>query len=164
MRPGQVAFLVSPAGEVLFNHARGEDLAPPARGSAFDHPLIARARQASGAQTAGEIGIAYRSGAQRDGLTATAASDDWQYVFVVAEQDTAFGRKPEWHTGTLDCACGAQYAPRDAGTCNRCSQPLCPDCTTCPCADTRTAVCTRCFLALSVAEQAAGLTEHEDCA
>jgi len=164
MTHGQVAFLVAPNGEVLFNHARGDDLAPPSRGTVYDHPIVERARLAAGAQVSGEIGFVYSTGTTRDGLTATAASDDWQYVFVVAEQDTAYGRRSEWHKPTLDCACGAEYAARDAGTCHRCQQPLCPECTTCPCADAKTTTCTRCFLALSVAEQAAGRTEHDECA
>ena len=163
MRPDQVAFLIAPDGEVLFNHTRGDDLAPPARGTAYDHPLIDRARLDVGAQVSGEIAFVYRTGTTRDGLTATAASDDWQYVFVVAEQETAFGRQAEWHKPTLDCACGAEYSVRDAGTCPRCGHPLCPECTACPCADTRTTTCGRCYLTLSVAEQAAGRTTHDEC-
>jgi len=163
MTPGQVAFLVSPDGEVLFGQARGDDLTPPPRGRPYDDPLIKRARHSPAGQVGGHIGFTYATGTRRDGLTATAAADDQQYVFVVAEQDSAYGRRAEWRLPTRDCACGAEYEVRDAGTCNHCGQPLCPECTTCPCADARTTTCTRCFLALSVAERAAGRTEHDDC-
>ena len=163
MRPQQVSFLVAPDNEITFNHTRGDDLAPPPRGTVFAHPLIERARRAGGTEVSGSLGFVYRTGTTRDGLTATAASDRTGYTFVVAEQDTSYGQRAEWSTATLDCSCGAEYAARNTGTCHRCNQPLCPECTTCPCADARTAPCTRCYLALSVADRAAGRTEHADC-
>ena len=162
---GAVAFLLDPSGEVMFNQACGDDLAPPPRGSGFDQDLVRRARTADRREVTGELDFTYRSGATRRGVTATAAADDWGYVFVVAAQDQQFGRTAEWGTQTLDSTCGAEYtAGTAADICCRCQQPLCPECTTCPCRDDKTKVCARCYLALSVADIVKGRTEQEDCA
>lgn len=162
---GSALILLDRAGEVVFNHARGDDLAPPPRGTVLNQPLIQRAREAGAAESSGSIDFTYATGKTRADLTATAATDNWGYTYIVAQQDHAYGQQAQWSTNTLDCSCGAEYVRADAtGNCPHCQQPLCPECTTCTCRDSQVTLCSRCSMTLSVVERNRGLTEHEDCA
>lgn len=61
-------------------------------------------------------------------------------------------------------ACGEQFtSDTSPGQCSTCGDWRCPECRGCECTNAQTVVCTRCWVALSVAEAGKGLTAHDDC-
>lgn len=165
--PGhRLVMLTDLQGTTWFSESTGEPFSP---GPNVPQPGVADAiRQADDADGIGRVagghGITYRSGRTNPWVEIDVAVHE-SMAFVVAHPVTRDSRTPGGGTWNLTCGeCGHTYAPDDsAGFCQECREHRCSQCRACACDTKPAVVCTRCFIALSVAEAASGRQQHDDC-
>lgn len=149
-------------GKVTFSRTSSDQLFAPARG--LIQPGIARLieRAEAGAGHASGIlseGLQSRSGWTQSDLIADVALDHTgAYAFAVIRQNPGYGLAPAWgRSDDVECsreACGHVFAIiDDTEHCDVCNAPKCPNCRSCACESKLMAVCERCTMALSNAEQ-----------
>lgn len=112
----------------------------------------------------GGEGIRYSTGRADTDVRIDVALHDGLVIAVVTSTrpDSRSRLDSDWNE---ECAaCGSFFKINSsAGQCSTCGDWKCADCRGCECSNANVVTCTRCFLALSLAEVGKGLTVHEDC-
>lgn len=141
----------------------GSRLAPPQRWT-VQPDFAALAEREPGRHRAIQ-GILYASGVSRADLTYDWAwGDDGAHLFVIVRPEYQFG-DANWGGDDVEClgaSCASVFSHSVAERCMKCTSPICPDCATCNCEKAQGAVCSECFLAMSIAESQRG-AKHGDC-
>lgn len=157
----QVAVVVANlTGSVIFARGSG-DVYSPSRGRVQPGlaSLIEAAVEGRG-YAEGELteGVRFDSGWVQLDLHAEVALDVTRaHAFAVIRPVKKYGRSPTWEKAEAECsreACGEVFVV-DASVeqCPLCEAARCPQCRGCACEPEAAAVCNRCFMELSVAEQ-----------
>lgn len=162
--------LINSDGNVVFSQMVGDNLYAPPRGShqpdmqrLFDAAVAANGH----ARGVTSEGITYSTGSARlDVRLDLHLAHDGGYAFVVGTPEHRYG-KARWDRRTHMCpspACEAEFVIDESITlCRACGAPRCPECRTCDCEPSATAICANCFTELSAADRSAGRSSHDEC-
>jgi hypothetical protein len=156
---GTVMFGISSAPDVLAPPPRQliqPDFADLIRQTSTHEPIL---------KAPAKHGIVYSSGTTRHDVILEVAIDiSGNYAFIVGTKDRY--SDAAWDVHEVVCsseACNEVFQPNgDLPRCSRCRAWRCPACGSCEC-ESAVRICTKCSLALSAADRAAGRTCHDEC-
>lgn len=164
--PGErLVMLADVEGRIWYSDSNGMPYNP---GKRVTQPSLATAAEralADGEYTlVGGEGIRYSKGWADTDVKIDVALHEGLVIAVVTSTrpDSRTRLSADWRE---ECgACGEQFTSDiSPGQCRTCGDWKCPGCRGCECTNAKAVVCTRCWVALSVAEVGKGLTVHEHC-